>query len=251
MMMSCFHRFSKQTKNRYSYQTRLWVARLSFLSFLCIIAAGCGYAANYIITSSETELAESQFELVSRHIVDDKLDLAISQRGASQALSVVFSNEFPDANQWPNVYYEGYSIIGNALLRTSSVQEISFSPFVTPDQLASFEAFAYDKIESEYSAGVGSSSFGQGVFGFDIFLDAYDKRYHDVNATTTYGSPNTILAPLLQTLTDTSLLMYNGHSNERVGEAIDRMIACGDRAHAVHDDNHIEELQHYIENHDC
>jgi hypothetical protein len=76
------------------------------------------------------------------------------------------------------------------------------------------------------------NSFGKGAWGVNPDSEATDKRYHESDGVTTWGSPNQIFAPMLQHNDGPSpALMLNLHFQETRGTIIDSIIACAaDRA---------------------
>jgi len=102
---------------------------------------------------------------------------------------------------------------------------------VKPSELSSFEDFAYNNFnEKGFPASTGMSSFGKGIWNQDYTLDTVDKRYHDINGTSSFDSPYTILTPFLQYDSGPhQTLLQNLHGGQVMGKAIDAVIECAEQ----------------------
>jgi hypothetical protein len=111
---------------------------------------------------------------------------------------------------------------------TSDGKDLGFAPFVTAEQQADFEDFAYAFYEERFpNQTVGISSFGKGIWARDNSLGTSDNRYHVTGGNTTYASPNNILMPILHGDEGVDpVLMLDAHFEEKRGTAIDSMIEC-------------------------
>jgi hypothetical protein len=207
-----------------------------FLAFLCATAALLGYAAHRLLVDSETDLAETQFESIADRALDAAVGITLRKRLGTVSMASIAAYQFPNVEAWPYVTIDGYETISSNLIETSSGREtspgrvgrdMSFGPLVTPEQLPSFEEFAYDYYEERFPGGTaGLSPFGKGVSGNRI-PGSPDARYHETDGRTYYNSPNKIFAPVLQhNQGEYRGLMVNIHFYEPLGKVIDGMIAC-------------------------
>jgi hypothetical protein len=221
---------SRCHQKRYRLPHSIFVGRVIFLAFLCVTAALLGYAANRLLTDSEKDLAETQFGSIADRALDTAVGITLRKRLGTVSMASIAAYQFPNAEAWPYVKIDGYETISSNLIETSSGREMGFCPLVTPEQLPSFEDFAYDCYEERFPGGTaGLSSFGKGVSGVNPALNTSDNRYHETDGSTSYNSPNKIFAPILQhNLGDFPALMLNLHFQETRGEVIDGMIACGE-----------------------
>lgn len=210
--------------------SRVLISRTVFLAALCAVAATLGYLAHRYLTESENQLAEAQFISIADRATQIASETVVRRRLGTVTLASVLSGAFPNASAWPYVHLNQYERISTNIMNTSSGRGMAFGPLITPGQLQSFEEFAYDYFESAFpsrNGTVGVSSFGRGVYGVDTALNTSDNRYHDVDGSTTYGSPNRILFPLLQHSSGPhGVLMANMHNEPARGIAIDSIIKC-------------------------
>jgi hypothetical protein len=222
---------------QYRLSHSIFVGRVIFLAFLCATAALLGYAAPHrLLVGSENDLAETQFESIADRALDAAVGITLHKRLGILSLASIAAYQFPNAEAWPYVKIDGYETISsNNLIETSSGREtpgraardMGFCPLVTPEQLPSFEEFAYDYYEERFPVGTaGLHSFGKGVASVPIPSSPND-RYRETDGSTYYNSPNKIFAPILQhNLGEYDGLMVNFHFHDIVGKVIDRMIAC-------------------------
>jgi len=84
----------------------VFIGRLVFLSFLCIIAAIFGYAANTLLMESEIALAESKFDDIANNAISTARKSIFSSAMGAQALSTLYATYFPHASTWPFVYWK-------------------------------------------------------------------------------------------------------------------------------------------------
>mmetsp|Transcript_18094 Transcript_18094/g.30393 ORF Transcript_18094/g.30393 Transcript_18094/m.30393 type:complete len:987 (-) Transcript_18094:113-3073(-) len=210
----------------------VWIWRVVFVGFLCLAAALLGWGANYLLTDSETELADVQFDSIADHALSSAQSTNFRKRKGTVTMATIISQALPNAPSWPFVVLNGFEEISNDLIETSDGREMALCPFVSPTELSDFETFAYDYYESKFSNETAVSSFGKGVFGINPALGTSDNRYHETDGNTSYDSPNKLFAPILHhNAGDHPALMLNLHFQETRGVAIDEMIDCAeDRA---------------------
>jgi hypothetical protein len=147
-------------------------------------------------------------------------------------MSQVLGGANPDASQWPFVSLNNFENTAMSLIYTAKGCRMAFSPLVQPDYLEAFEEHAYKYYETSrtprpFPNDTAVSSFGKGVWGIDPSLDTPDNRYHESDGSTGWGSPNTIMAPILHHSSGASgKLLMNLHSSGMMGSMIDNMILC-------------------------
>jgi hypothetical protein len=223
-------------QKRYRLLHRIFVCRVIFLAFLCATAALLGYAAHTLLVDSENDLAETQFESIADRALDAAVGITLRKRLGIVSLASIAAYQFPNAEAWPYVKIDGYEAISSNLIETSSGREtpgraardMGFCPLVTPEQLPSFEEFAYSYYEERFPGGTaGLHSFGKGVAANPISLQEVGARYRETDGSTNYNSPNKIFTPILQhNLGAFPGLMVNLHYHKPLGTVIDGMIAC-------------------------
>jgi hypothetical protein len=223
---------------QYRLSHSIFVGRVIFLAFLCATAALLGYAAPHrLLVGSENDLAETQFESIADRALDAAVGITLHKRLGILSLASIAAYQFPNAEAWPYVKIAGYETISSNLIETSSgrvtssgraARDMGFCPLVTPEQLPSFEEFAYSYYEERFPGGTaGLHSFGKGVAANPTSVQTLDARYNETDGSTYYNSPNKIFVPILQhNLGAYRGLMINLHYHEPLGKVIDGMIAC-------------------------
>jgi len=201
--------------------------RILFIVVLLVVAVVLGIGSNILLSRSETELAESQFDSIAERALTFAQGITLRKRGGAATMATIVEQNAPDAENWPFITVSGYEEMAIDLIETSDSRELGLAPLVTPAQLSDFETFAYDYFESKFDNETGLSSFGKGVFGVNPALDNSDKRYHETDGSTYYGSPNKIFAPFIQMSSGRHpVLMLNLHFQHTRGNAIDSLMAC-------------------------
>lgn len=213
--------------------------RLLFVTGLAAVAAGLGYLAFYFTTNAEVDMAQSRFESITERAISVAQMAMDEKKLTTDTLAHVAEAANPRAEEWPNVYIEGFEEISTSLRLVTEGQEIAFCPLVQPggEEQASFEAFAYDFYENirQWDNDPGVYSFGKGIFSFGN-ESAPDNRYHDVTGWTYYSSENYILAPAFQL--DQGYhpsLLLNVHFEEVRGDMIDAIMICSEERAAAGD----------------
>jgi hypothetical protein len=167
-------------------------------------------------------------------------------------MAIVVGELYPNKDQWPFVAWLGFERITTSMLNTSRGNDMGFVPFVYPSELPEFEDFAkstYKKLGFPNNTGV-SKEFGFGVYARDTTVKP-PVKYHDINATSPFGSPYKVLAPVFRTDEGPHpVLLFNVHSQPFTGHAIDQLINCShvreDRhRRSLHDDE-IETNRSYV-----
>ena len=209
---------------------------------LCLLATAVilGFVAHTTISQSEGSLAtaqydalENQYDSIADRALVAALGINLRKRLGTISLSTIISYSLPNAQAWPFVTLPGFEEISTNLIKTSSGRELALSPLVAPEELSSFEDFAYDFFENKHDPpfpnGTGVSSFGKGIWGIDKNLNTSDNRYRvtDANTNTSYKSPNNLFVPILQHSGGAHpALMLNVNFEEVRGTTIDRIIEC-------------------------
>jgi hypothetical protein len=208
--------------------------RILFIFCLAIVAAVLGYMGYYLIRQSETDLASSQFESIADRALTTSQDIVERKTKGTMTMATIAASEQPFADVWPYVTIIGYEETATSLIETSDGREMGFCPLVTPEQLSTFEDFAYDYYENTrlhpFPNGTAVSSFGKGVWGVNPELETTDNKYHETDGSTYYGSPNKIFAPILH-----PALLLNLHFQEARGVAIDNILSCSEERAAGSD----------------
>ena len=217
---------TEQGKNRIS---PLWLARLTFILFLCLIAGCMGYAAYRFQRNSEVELATSTLDAIINRAIGVARDITHRKLLGAITLKSLYSHQFPSRDEWPYVHLNGFAEVSSNMIELSRGRGIAFSPVVQPSQVADFERWAYNTVIPE---GEGLSAFGRGIFAFgDPHGNATDGRYHDTTGQVIYDSPSpNFLAPIIQIHnpdpTVKPLYMLNYRSIEGRGTVMDACWKC-------------------------
>ena len=216
-------------------QRRTLIARIAAAITLLATAGTMGYYVWDIIDSQETTIAETQYDSVANIALDNIFEDFASRVNSHVILAEVFGNENPDFTQWPNASIAGFAAVSDSIMDVVYLSAMAVSPFVLPEQIEGFEAFAYDYIEDNYPPGTGERTGFRGIYKVEFNDDGSRSFSRDTTGITSWGSPNQILAPILfvefgpagsQTVTPYTNVMYNGHSEVTRGTMIDEIIAC-------------------------
>lgn len=235
------HSHSKVSENGGSPDRRIRTSRsvlflrILFFLTLCVVAVVFGVAADYFLTQSEADLAETQFISISDRALNTARGITQRKRLGAVTMASVAAHDNPDISAWPFITINGFEEVASNVIDTSSGREMGFAPIVRPDQLIEFEEFAYNFYENDrvppMPNGTAVSSFGRGVFGINPTLGTSDNRYHVTPETKTYyESPNDVFTPLLHINSGPHpVLMLNLRFEETRGKAIDNIIACSNQ----------------------
>jgi hypothetical protein len=210
--------------------TAVWAIRILFVVVMMTLCGLLGFLANKLLSDQELRLGRTQFESISaRALIHAKHDL-ISRQWAGVTLANFVAELYPNADQWPYIEWQGFEDIANNMLETSEGEDTGFVPFVDPANLTQFEDFTrgvYQKIGLPNDTAV--RDWGFGVWARNSSVDPVEI-YHDTTADTPYGSPYTLLAPLMRTDEGAHpVLLFNVHSQAFTGNAIDSILACSEK----------------------
>jgi hypothetical protein len=210
----------------------VWSGRITFIFTLASVAATFGCLSYFLLTESENELTETQFASMADRAVCSSLENTERKRLGVASMAQVLGGANPDASRWPFVTLNNFENTAMSLIYTSKGCRMAFAPLVRPEDLKAFEEHAYAYYETSrtpqpFPNGTAVSSFGKGVWGMDPSLDTPDKRYHEIDGSTGWGSPNNIMAPILHHSTGANdKLLMNLHYSGMLGPMIDNMILC-------------------------
>ena len=79
----------------------VWIGRIIFLVCLGAVALTLGILANFLLRSSETKLAESQFTAISRHAIDLAKEGTFASGLGASSMSQIAAYANPHAKDWP------------------------------------------------------------------------------------------------------------------------------------------------------
>ena len=196
-------------------RSRVSRSRVLFLVFLAGLAAILGFAANRMLTDAEERLAKEQFGSIAERALDMSLDIALRQRQGLITLVSMVEQAFPDVDEWPYVKINGFEVISNNVIKTSTGQDMGLLPIVKPEQLEEFQDFA---------APLYPETGVTRVTG----LDGNFQRYNETDGETHWGSPYKFFAPFLYHSRGPLLFLSNYHSIELRGRELDKVIACSE-----------------------
>lgn len=180
--------------------------RVMFVAVLAGTAAGLGYAAYALLSSSQTATAAVRFDSITARALATASLVVEEKKKATDALALVVGTAHPNASEWPFVHVVGYQEIASSL-KIVTQGSLSFCPIVQSggDEQAAFEDFAYDMYETTlgYPNGTGMSAFGRGIFSYGTGPDDNqtwpDGRFQSVDGWTYHRQdPDDILVPFLQ-----------------------------------------------------
>ena len=204
--------------------------RLGFVVCMLAAASICGTVAYFVIA----RLFDRTFDSIATQALEGAQIIFSRRVRGARAVAKIHSLAFPNATQWPFVSLPNYSAITNEMsilsalnLRTEEDPDgFGMNPFVRPDQVPEFEAFAKQTYAAEgYHAGAGVSK----EFGFGIFRRLPNRtRYHDVTGAADFERDHSFLAPLFtvtQYLT-ANYLLINMYGEPWTANPVDVMISC-------------------------
>ena len=219
----------------------VWAGRIIFVLVLISVATILGILAYHFLTEDEYERAEKQFIYISERAQMEAKEGLLARRWAGVTMASIVGEMYPNKEQWPFVEWLGFERITTSMLNTSRGNDMGFVPFVDPPKLSEFEDFAkatYKKLGFPNNTGV-SKEFGFGVW-YKQNNVMPPVKYHDINATSlNFDSPYKVLAPIFRTDEGYHpVLLFNVHSQNFTGHAIDQLINCSH----VREDRHRRSL---------
>ena len=118
-----------------------------------------GWASNHFLRRSETELGRSQFAAIAERALAGAQDALLRRRSGAATVASLYSNLFPDAEQWPFVSIPRYNAIATEISFTSSGfsgedenlgQGLGVAQIVIPDQVDEFNEFQKDYLNTYF-----------------------------------------------------------------------------------------------------
>lgn len=220
-----------------SSERRLVFFRALFIVCLLAVCGAGGYAAYSQTYYYEGTLGTSQFKSIADQFetfVHDNLKAKVL---ALDAQASIIAMTCPHASMWPNcsIPWESYLNISDPVIQLTKMRTLSYAVMVKPEEVSSFEAFAYDFYESEGYGHLGISPFGKGIFALNATTRA---RYHDTQGIHT--GKRQVLIPVLQSgeidkQNNQGAIMYNIYSEPVRSITIDGMIDCVEAGNSIND----------------
>jgi hypothetical protein len=210
---------------------RITYLRLTVLFCLGAIGGGGGFLVYYLLDRMEEEMCTLQFDSVADLIQASITSNFESKVKIGQDLAKDFGVGCPRSEMWPNCPYDLDVFEYINVAQSGNVRISGLAPFVYPEVAEDFENFTKDLFSSnpEYPTATGYSSFGFGIFRIEN-----KTRYHDAAGLSFSGSSYNISVPILlidRIPVNYFALMFNLHSEERRGAAIDNLLDCQNSSH--------------------
>lgn len=212
-------------------RNRIWRGLVLFS--LVSAAVIVGTVSHRLVSNYERKLFESEFSSTA----DDALrgvERNLQQRiSGNLAITTVYSYNYRNANDWPFVYFDGFTELANFILEINNGRIIHFMPIVLPSQVQQFEEHAihsYSK-DQHVPSQVLNITINRGMSSLGIDQKGWHYSVDDVSGNNIFNSPNKILTPILQsTLVKepqyADVMMSNTHYVESFGSPIDLVINC-------------------------
>jgi hypothetical protein len=214
----------------------VWAVRILLIFVMITLLSLLGWLAYKLLSDQEEKLGMTQFESISQRALLQAKGSLVSRRWAGVTLAQMIGEMYPNVDQWPYIEWQGFETVVNGMLKTSQGEDMGFVPFVKPENLTEFEAFAkavYKKMRFPSNTAV--KDWGFGVWARNKTGDTV-QLYHDTTGWTPYGSPYDILAPIFRTDEGFhNILLFNIHSQKTTGQEIDRMLICSERRKAKYE----------------
>ncbi|CAJ1947755.1 unnamed protein product [Cylindrotheca closterium] len=239
---SVFSGSTSSTQSKLDQSSRVsqitWKGKLAFGLILAAVGLAFAFSAFFLFGEGEADLGELQYEAMAERASIIALQIMERKRLGLLTLSSVISGANPDARVWPQVQLTNFEVIANNLMKTADDYNMGFAPFVTPEQVESFEKHSYDFYETNRSPepfpeGTAISPFGKGIYAVD---PSTSERFHDTTGEVHWNSPNRILTPLLHhSGGPEKYLLSNLHADEALGSLIDGIIDCANSTSSLDD----------------
>ena len=101
-VFGCCHFYKHKQRQRPS---AIWMGRIIFVGFLCLVATGLGIGAYLLQVSSEKELAEIQYDAIIDRAFDLSRDILLRKMLGTITFTSLYSETFPNINEWPFVHF--------------------------------------------------------------------------------------------------------------------------------------------------
>jgi len=211
---------------------------------LLLVAAAFGLGSYYGLSISERTFAIRQFNAVADSTLIEIQDAFDTMSSALVTLSSIYSNLYPDEDQWPYVVLPGFYETVPFLTDTSRLDSMLFIPMVEPEPNAhpsnqtEYEKYLWSYYASEPAIpsypppGVPTPELG----GYGGIWSTGGRPYavtisHDVTGQVNWGNSSTnALFPIAQSVFGGSLtshhLGWNLHGTFYEDPYIDKVINC-------------------------
>jgi signal transduction histidine kinase len=204
-------------------------SRRSYIILLIGIAAalGMGYMVFNLYSTAESENFKRDYTLLSEGLLQAAALSLTRMNDMCAHTAAIYSTEFPDPGQWPNVAHSSFGTMMDPIVDSLQVKNINHIPLVLPEELQSFEDFAYGFFDNDTESipNIGIASFGKGVWAVN---ETTGVQFHDTTGETAFNSFS-FLAPVFQVVNAAAnafVIMLNTHYDESRGSAIDACVTC-------------------------
>jgi signal transduction histidine kinase len=211
-----------------SKKSKIRCLRVSFIGSMIVAAAICGSISFVTIQNLELDLAEQTYYSIATSALKGSNAATRRKIQACQLLASIISYRFPNASQWPFVALPGFYEASKLLLELST-SPIFLNVRISPQEVNDFEFFASQVYQEQgFPDNAGVSDFGFGVWRHSQTSPYADGRVHDTTGNTTFDSKysSSLWPSLLSTDSTSSNLLFNAHSEESRGSAIDNINFC-------------------------
>jgi hypothetical protein len=163
-------------------------------------------------------------------------EIVVRKNLGSISMASVVEAAFPNASSWPFVALNGYELIAQNIIATSSGRELAVCPIIKPEQIVPFEAFAKEyyttnripPFPNNTGEKAGVSSFGFGIFGIDRTMpNTTDQRFRFAEGNTSFGGSNDIVLPIFQHSNGAHpVLLLNTRFEQTRRDVVDGVVEC-------------------------
>ncbi|KAJ1423896.1 hypothetical protein B484DRAFT_432534 [Ochromonadaceae sp. CCMP2298] len=203
--------------------------RIRALVVFCLVATTviCGYGSYRLAYIFEDRLESAQYDSIAKQLQISIEANAYSKVLALKSVAALVSKECPTAAHWPNCSVgplNSFLNITDPLIETINTRTIAFAHIIVPAQVAEYEAYAYDFLESN---GYPDLGYTGGVKGISSVDTTTGLRFHDTEGYQEGG--HKVLTPILQLgnlEVNEEKVMYNLYSEPVRVSALDHMIDC-------------------------
>jgi hypothetical protein len=217
---------------------KIFVLRVVLLGGLVVAAATTTWYSYYRLYQNEIDLFNSRFDSTAENALNAVVDSFERMNLGIQEISSSYAHDFPNADKWPNVAWNGFQPTATLLNKISSVDGIAMLPLVRPEQAIAYEAFIADHYlnvdpycaPEEYLFPM----FTPGAIWGENYTTVNSHYYQDRFGNTT-SSPYEIMTPMSQylicSLAGPNAVGYNVHGDPLYTKTIDLVMDCvGDRS---------------------
>eukprot|EP00977_Amphora_coffeiformis_P015057 scaffold4353_cov133-Amphora_coffeaeformis.AAC.1 len=101
-------------------RTKVRVGRLLFMCCLCAAATVLATFASHFVKKSEERLAREQFASLADRALSTAQSIIFRKRKGPVTLASMFEQAFPDSATWPLIDFQGFEVVSNNVIETSS-----------------------------------------------------------------------------------------------------------------------------------